>query len=123
LWLGVGCWLIGFALLASPDSIRFAGPLAGGIGITLAAALTLDLLARRAPQYLAGAFCLAVAAIAGHWILAVEPAVIDEPDVLARMQRIGASLHFPPEIPLVVAAVGLVLLARSRTARARRAKL
>src|SRR5262249_54106481 len=66
----------------------------------------LDLVARRAPRYLGGVLCLAVAAIAAHWILVVEPAVLDEPDVLARIQRLGASVSLPPQIPAVVAVLG-----------------
>lgn len=114
IWLGAGGWLVGFALATAPDSFRFSGPVAGGVGVTLVAALALDVLARRAPQYLAGAFCLVVVLLGSYWSVWVAPAVIREPEVLARLDRFGASVEFPPHITAAVAVLGLLLLARGR---------
>ena len=112
IWLGAGGWLVGFAFATAPDSFRFTGPVAGGVGVTLVAALALDLLARRAPDYLAGAICLAVVLLGSYWSTWVAPAVIREPEVLARLDRFGASAEFPPHLTAAVAGIGLLLLAR-----------
>ena len=117
MWLAVGAWLIGFALVTTPDSIRFLEVMAGVIGLTLAAALSLDLLGRRAPRYYGGAICLAIAVIAAFWCVAVEPALQAEPDVVSRLRGLGASAHVSPFLPLGTAAVGVVLILTARRRR------
>jgi hypothetical protein len=112
IWFCAGSWLIGFALATVPDSFRFSGQLAGGVFVTLIAALTLDRLAIRAPQYLAGAICLLVVLLGSYWSVWVAPAVIREPEVLARLERFGASAEFPPHMVAVVAVLGVILLVR-----------
>jgi hypothetical protein len=112
IWFCAGSWIIGFALATIPDSFRFSGQLVGGVFVTLIAALALDRLALRAPQYLAGAICLLVVLLGSYWSVWVAPAVIREPEVLARLQKFGASAEFPPHVVAAVAVLGVVLLVR-----------
>jgi hypothetical protein len=105
-WLGTFGWLIGFALVTIPDTLRFAVPMAGGAAVTLVAALVIDRITRRARRYLGGTLCLTVAAIGTYWSGVMEPAVLAQPDVVARLARLGAS----PALTLVAAVLGIALL-------------
>jgi hypothetical protein len=109
-WLGAFGWLIGFALVTIPDTFRFLVPMAGGAAVTLVGALVLDRITRHARRYLGGALCLTVAAIGTYWWGVMEPAVLAQPDVVARLAHFGASTHVPPALTLVAAVLGIALL-------------
>jgi hypothetical protein len=71
----------------------------------------LEWLARRASGFVPGAISLAIAAVGAWWAWVCEPAIRAQPDVLARLERMGASVHFPLLVTGLAALVGLVLLA------------
>lgn len=110
IWLGGFGWVIGFALVTLPDTLRFAGPLLNGAALTLVALAAIEALARRAPGYVSGAIALAIAAVGAYWALICEPAIHAQPDVLARLEALGASAHFPPLVSALAALLGLVLI-------------
>jgi hypothetical protein len=110
-WLGAFGWVIGFALVTLPDTLRFALPLAGGVLVTLVFALSITALTGRARRFLPGTIALGCAAVGLYWNRVMEPAVLAEPDVVARLRRIDASTEFPLLLVAIAAALGLVMLA------------
>jgi hypothetical protein len=110
-WVGAFGWVIGFTLVTLPDTLRFALPLAGGVLITLVLAVAITALADRAQRFLPAAITLGCAAIGLYWNLVMEPAVVAEPDVVARLHRIGASTEFPLLVVVIAAVLGLAMLA------------
>jgi hypothetical protein len=110
MWIGGFGWLIGFSLVTIPDTLLFWRPIVGGAVLTLAGVLVMERAALRAPRYLAGLIALFVAVAGVYWIAFCEPAVAAAPGVVARLERIGASTHFPPALVWVAAAVGVIQL-------------
>ncbi|MGH7388151.1 MAG: hypothetical protein ACREM3_01660 [Candidatus Rokuibacteriota bacterium] len=110
-WIGAFGWVIGFTLVTLPDTLRFALPLAGGVLLTLVFALAGSAVAGRAQRFLPATIALGCAAIGLYWNLVMEPAVLAEPDVVARLHRIGASTEFPLLFVVIAAVLGLAMLA------------
>jgi hypothetical protein len=110
-WVGAFGWVIGFSLVTLPDTPRFALPLAGGSLVTLAFAVAMTLVAERAQRFLPAVIALGCAVIGVYWSLVMEPSLLAEPDVAARLHRLGAVTEFPPLLIVVAAALGLALLA------------
>jgi hypothetical protein len=110
-WIGAFGWVIGFTVVTLPDTLRFALPLAGGILLTLVLALAMTALAGGAKRFLPAVITLGCAAIGLYWNLVMEPAVLAEPDVVARLRRIGASTEFPLLFVVIAAGLGLAMLA------------
>lgn len=110
-WIGAFGWVIGFTVVTLPDALRFALPLAVGILLTLALALTMTALGGGARRLLPGTIALGCAAIGAYWNLVMEPAVLAEPDVVAQLRRIGASTEFPLLFVVIAAVLGFAMLA------------
>ena len=113
LWLGAFGWLIGLCAVTGPDTLAFAGPLAGGASLTVACALAIEAIWRHAarPQLaLPGAIWCAAAAVAAYYGLIVEPSVRAVPELVDRLAPYGVSFGLPPQWAAVALLVGLPLL-------------
>jgi hypothetical protein len=64
-----------------------------------------------ARRFLPGTIALGCAAIGAYWNLIMEPAVLAEPDVVARLRRIGASTELPLLFVAIAAVLGVAMLA------------
>jgi hypothetical protein len=110
-WIGAFGWVIGFTLVTLPDTLRFALPLVGGVLVTLVFALVIATVVGRAQRFLPATIALGCAAIGLYWNRVMEPAVLAEPDVVARLHRMGASTEFPMIFVVIAAVLGLAMLA------------
>jgi hypothetical protein len=113
IWLGFSGWWLGFALVTLPDTLQFAGPIAGGAALSFAFALAFELAVRRglAGAARVGALVAAMGVLLVYYSLICEPALERHVEIVQRLHALGAVTHVPVWVGGAVATAGALVMA------------